>query len=72
MSTSTASSTHLLVLKALAGNPPTSLNAVQIFLSPYVNDLTAFWIAVWCMTAIVLLWRLFNEYREHRKRRDRN
>ena len=71
MPTTTASSTQLLVLKSLAGNPPTSLNSVELFLVPYVNDLTAFWIALWCMTAVVVLVRLFNEYREHRKHASR-
>ena len=72
MPTSTATSSHLLVLKALAGNPPASLDPIQQFLLPYANDLTAFWIALWCMTAIVLLFRLGNEYREHRTRSRRS
>jgi hypothetical protein len=63
------STPKLIVLKELEGNQPTSLDPVQTFFAPHVDTLTTFWIAVWCVTAIVLLVRLGREYLEHRKRR---
>jgi hypothetical protein len=63
------STPQLIVLKELEGNQPTSLDPVQTLLAPHVDALTAFWITLWCLTAIVLLIRLAREYLEHRKRR---
>ena len=61
--------TTLIVLKELAGNPPPHLNAIQKLLVPHVEFLTAFWISVWILTAIVLLVQLWYAYKEHKNQR---
>jgi hypothetical protein len=60
------STDDLIVLKELQGNPPTSLDPLQQVLAPYIEELTAFWVAVWCMTAVVLVVHLVREYRKHK------
>jgi hypothetical protein len=64
MNTSTQ---NLIVLRELEGNPPVQLDPLQQFLAPHVEVLIAFWVAVWCGTAIFLLVKLAREYREYRK-----
>jgi hypothetical protein len=63
------STNNLLVLKELAGNAPTSLDPLQQLLAPHVHELIYFWVAVWSVTAIVLLIRLVREYIEYRGKR---
>lgn len=61
--------TTLIVLKELAGNPPPHLNAIQELLLPHVGFLTTVWISVWITTAIVLLAKVWYEYREYKNKR---
>lgn len=56
----------LLVLKTFAGNEPTTLNALQRILEPYLEGLTALWIALWVAAALVALIHLWEEYRKQR------
>lgn len=59
----------LIVLKELAGNPPPHLNALQQLFAPHVETLISLWIALWIMTAFVLIGIYVNAYREHRAKR---
>ncbi len=65
--TMTAStSAQLMPLREIAGNPPTHLYPMQELLVPYTGWLIAFWFALWCMTAVVLIYRLAKEFRSCR------
>jgi hypothetical protein len=64
----TASTTYL-VLKEVAGHSPTHLDPLQQLLAPHVDTLINIWISIWCMTAVVLLYKLWHEYREQKQRR---
>ena len=46
-----------IVLKGLEGNPPAELNAVQLFLEPYVNYIIAFWWILWWSVLIYMVVR---------------
>jgi len=50
-----STSSTLIVLQGLAGNEPTHLNTLQIFLLPHLDVMTALWVAAWWATASVLL-----------------
>lgn len=54
-----ATSTGLLILTELAGNPPVQLGYLQQVLSLHVQLLTYSWIAIWCVTGLYLLWVAF-------------
>jgi hypothetical protein len=54
-----ATSTGLLVLTELAGNAPAHLGFTQQLLAPYAQGITYAWIALWCATALYLLWVAF-------------
>lgn len=58
---------QLIELKENAGNAPISLNPTQQFLAPYANILVAFWFWLWVATAVVLLVKLWHEYRHQNK-----
>ncbi len=60
------STSTLIVLKELAGNPPPQLNAIQEFLTPHVGLLTDIWISAFVMTIIVLLVKLWSEYKKQK------
>lgn len=62
------SSSTLIVLQGLAGNEPTQLNALQIFLVPHLEILTALWVATWWTTASVLVIIYFNRYRDRKEK----
>ena len=53
-----------IVLKALSGNDPPQLNAIQAFLEPHLQALTAGWFIVWCITVCVLVGIVFREYKK--------
>lgn len=63
-----ASTTKLIELKQNAGNAPTSLDPLQQFLAPHVDTLIAFWFSVWVITAIVLLVKLWYEYKNRNRK----
>jgi hypothetical protein len=58
----------IVALRELKGNEPTSLNAFQQVLLPYVHEISVGWFVIWCVTLCVLLIRLVREYLEYRKR----
>lgn len=60
--------TTLIVLKELAGNSPPQLNYLQELLSPYLSQIVAFWMALWCMTAVAAVTIYIRAYRQHRSR----
>lgn len=60
--------TSLIVLKELAGHPVPHLDALQQFLADHIAQTTSFWIALWCMTAVVLLTHLWYEYKDQRNK----
>ncbi len=62
-----ATTTKLVVLKELEGNPPVTLDPLQQFLAPYAGTMTAFWVALWFATAIAVLLKLWHEYQESKK-----
>lgn len=57
----------IIELKQNAGNAPTSLDPLQQFLAPHVDALILFWFFVWCGTALVLLLKLWFEYKNRNK-----
>jgi hypothetical protein len=61
--------TSLIVLKELAGHPPTHLDPLQQFLSPHLQGLIYFWFSVWCVTGVVLLIKLWQEYHEQKRQK---
>jgi hypothetical protein len=63
------STPKLIVLKELVGNAPPHLDPLQQLLAPHIEIINDFWLSVWCMTLIVLLVKLFLDYREHRKKK---
>ena len=58
----------LIILKELRGNAPTHLDPIQKALEPHAQLLINTWIAIWCVTAIVILAKLGREYLEHRRK----
>ena len=54
-----ATSTGLLVLTELAGNPPAYLDPFQTFLASHAQLITLGWIAIWCVTGVYVLWVAF-------------
>lgn len=56
--------TTLIALKEIAGNPPATLNALQLFLVPYTRTIMIFWAAVWCTTFVIVLWKLSVAWRQ--------
>jgi hypothetical protein len=58
--------TTAIILRALRGNEPTSLNAIQAWMAAHFNYLMAFWLSLWLMTGLVLLYILFRTWREER------
>ena len=47
------------MLTELAGNAPAHLGFTQQLLAPYAQGITYAWIALWCATALYLLWVAF-------------
>jgi hypothetical protein len=62
-----ASSTSLIVLKELAGHPVPQLDPIQQFLAAHYPLVQGAWIALWCMTSIVVLANLWYEYKAQKK-----
>jgi hypothetical protein len=46
------------------GNRPVTLDPIQQKLEPHVGAMITFWVCVWVITACVVLYRLYREYRE--------
>jgi hypothetical protein len=65
-----SATTSLLVLKELAGHSAPHLDQLQQFLALHITTITSFWFSVWCMTAIVLLAKLWYEYKEQKNNGD--
>ena len=61
----------IIALKMLVGNQPTHLNALQMWLSPYADEISILWHTIWILTALVLLARVVREYQRHRARHER-
>ena len=57
----------IITLKELAGHPLPHLDPLQHFLAQNISLATSFWFAVWVMTGVVLLWKLWDEYREQKE-----
>lgn len=49
-----------------AGNSPAVLDPIQQKLAPYVDTMILFWAGVWLLTACVVLYRLYREFKESR------
>lgn len=68
-----SSTTKLLVLQEVAGNPPVQLDPVQQFFAPHIEILTILWVAIWCGTAAFVTAKVMREYiayrRENKNRR---
>lgn len=61
------STSTLIVLKELAGNPLPQLNTIQKTLVPHVKWLTVFWISVCIMTVCILLVKVWYEYKNQKE-----
>ncbi len=61
--------TTYIILKELAGNAPPELNALQQLLAPHIDFLSEVWISVWIMTGIVLVAKLWHEYKKQKRGR---
>lgn len=61
--------TTFIVLKELAGHPSPHLDALQKFLMEHMASAQSFWFAVWFMTGVVLLAKLWYEYKDQQKER---
>jgi hypothetical protein len=59
--------TTLIVLKQLAGHVPPHLDPLQSFIERHIDTITNLWISVWWITALILLYKLWHEYKEQRK-----
>lgn len=46
-----------------AGNKPVTLDPLQQKLAPHADAIISFWFCVWVVTAGVVLYRLYGEYR---------
>jgi hypothetical protein len=65
------STSTLIVLKELAGHAQPELDALQTFIMSHIVPITNAWIAVWWMTAAVLVLKLWHEYKQQRHTKDR-
>lgn len=57
----------IIELTQNAGNAPTSLDPLQTMLAPHTDLIVSFWLAVWVITGIVLLIKLWHEYKEQKR-----
>ena len=48
---------HLIVIRGLEGNPPTSLTHLQSAILPYVSDIMIFWWGLWILVFAYMLVR---------------
>ena len=55
--------TPIIDMQETAGNAPVTLDPLQQFLAPHVDVLITCWIIVWAITALVMLYKLWSEYR---------
>jgi|GEM_PF-2116232 len=58
--------TTYLVIKQLAGHLPPHLDPLQQIIADHIDLVTNLWISVWWMTAFVLLYHLWQEYKEQK------
>ncbi|MBP9757248.1 MAG: hypothetical protein KBD06_01475 [Candidatus Pacebacteria bacterium] len=56
-------------IQETVGNPAATLDPIQKMLEPHVDAMIAFWFFVWVATAIVMLYRLWSEYRGQHPRK---